>query len=100
MELIVAVVILSVGVLGGGKQNAGGTVDETDYCALARTGKPLAASKTIVIEPASSAPQPAAQPTTTAPLLAPATKEENTVDKAIEDLGKGVGGALKGLFGN
>jgi uncharacterized protein involved in outer membrane biogenesis len=90
-------------VLGGGKpqQDAGGTVDETDYCALALTGKPLVASKTTVIKPAAPAPQPTAKPTTTttAPLPPPPAKEESAVDKTIEDVKKGVGGALKGLFG-
>ncbi len=91
-------------VLGGGKQqqDTGGTVDETDYCALALAGKPLVASKITVIKPAAPAPQPAAQPTTTtnAPLPPPPGKKKGTVDKTIEDISKGVGGALKGLFGN
>jgi len=74
----------------GGDKKPGGqaqSVDDTDYCKLALAGRPLTPA---VAKPttAPAAPQQQ-QPSSTADKL----------DKKLDELGKGIGGALKGLFG-
>ena len=90
------------GLVGLGDKNAPGgqaSVDDTDYCKLALAGgpveraKPAAAGAPAAKTPA-AAPVPSSQP--------PAQKQEGTadkIDKKLDELGKGLGGALKGLFG-
>lgn len=84
------------GLVGGGKDKA--SVDDTDYCKLALAGRPLAPAA------AKTAPRPAPT-TTTAPAAAPPTGQPqpgttaDKIDKKLDKLGKGLGGALKGLFG-
>ena len=84
-----------------GQGGSSGDVDDTDYCKLALAGKPLVRAKTAKppapTEPAaaSSAAEPPAaekQPSPTGTTL-------EKVDRKLEDIGKGLGGALKGLFG-
>jgi uncharacterized protein involved in outer membrane biogenesis len=83
------------GLVGLGDKKAEASVDDTDYCKLALAGGPVERAK-----PAAAAP--AARPSQQAPAQPPAQKREGTadkIDKTLDDLGKGVGGALKGLFG-
>jgi hypothetical protein len=65
----------------------GGGADETDYCALAFAGKPLEPQKKAA---AKSAPAPSGGTTK--------SESSSPVGKA-EDAVKGLGGAVKGLFG-
>ncbi len=84
-----------VGVGGG---NGGTGIDDTDYCKTALAGRTVARAR--------AQPQPAAQTSPSAP--PPATREQETtsgstldkVDKTLDEIGKGIGGAIKGLFGN
>ncbi|MCH8238172.1 MAG: AsmA family protein [Proteobacteria bacterium] len=83
----------------GGKKGQGGSsgdVDDTDYCQLALAGRPLvrakAAKPPTAAEPAAQSPAAEKQPTPTG-----STVEK--VDRKLEEIGKSLGGALKGLFG-
>lgn len=78
------------GLIGGlvGQEATGKSVDETDYCVLALAGKPLTPAKGAA--PA-AAPLPAAGGQPQAPQQQP--------QNPVEDVVKGVGGAIKGLFG-
>jgi len=76
---------------------ASGNIDDTDYCKFALAGRPLARAK--------GKPPPAALPSTSLP---PPTKPrkpssgDSTIDKLdrkLDEIDKGLGDALKGLFG-
>ena len=83
--------------IGGDKKSGGQpqSVDDTDYCKLALAGRPLT--------PAAAKPAPTA--TTSAPVApAPTAPQQpgstaDKIDKKLDEIGKGIGGALKGLFG-
>ncbi|MBI2584944.1 MAG: hypothetical protein HYW28_03590, partial [Rhodospirillales bacterium] len=81
--------------IGGDKKSGGQaqSVDDTDYCKLALAGRPLT--------PAAAKPTPAA--TTTAPAAPQQPQQPSStadkLDKKLDEIGKGIGGALKGLFG-
>jgi uncharacterized protein involved in outer membrane biogenesis len=83
--------------IGGKKDGGGNSLDDTDYCKLALAGKPLVRAK--------SAPQ--ASPKASSSSSLPAAKGQEPasdstlgkVDKKLDEIGKGIGGALKSLFG-
>ena len=86
--------------IGGKKDGAGNSLDDTDYCKLALAGKPLVRAK--------PAPQIPPQATPKASLsTSPSTQSQesasgSTMDKAdkkLDEIGKSLGGALKSLFG-
>jgi hypothetical protein len=87
--------------IGGKKDGGGNSLDDTDYCKLALAGKPLVRAE--------SAPQasPQATPKASPSLSSPATPSRepdsgstmDKVDKKLDEIGKGIGGALKSLFG-
>ena len=81
--------------LGDKKGQAGssGDVDDTDYCKLALAGRPLVRAKAAKPPPAA---EPAAKPASEPPA---AEKQPSPTGKKLEEIGKGLGGALKGLFG-
>ncbi len=79
--------------IGGDNKTSGPaqSVDDTDYCKLALAGQSLT--------PATAKPAPTS---TTPPAAQPQQKPGSTadhLDKKLDELGKGIGGALKGLFG-
>ncbi len=83
---------------GGGGEKSGTSVDDTDYCKMALGGgavvrsaaKPAPASTSSTSS--SSAPPPAEQQQPTSAV--------DKVDKKVDEIGKSIGGAIKGLFGN
>ncbi len=87
-----------IGKLIGGGSKASGGVDETDYCKLALAGQPLVPSKTsskTSTQRSESSQTPAREEETASPTGS--TMEQ--IDKKLDSIGKGIGGALKGLFG-
>ena len=87
--------------VGGGGEKSGASVDDTDYCKMALGGgavvrsaaKPAPASTSPTSSTSSSsAPPPAEQQQPTSAV--------DKVDKKVDDIGKSIGGAIKGLFGN
>ncbi len=84
---------------GGEKESGGGSgnVDDTDYCKLALAGQPRARAKAKQAPPASSS---TSQPPPTEPQK-PSSEDSSAdkLDKKLDEIGKGIGGALKGLFG-
>lgn len=87
-----------IGKLVGGGSKASGGVDETDYCKLALAGRPLIPSKTpskTSTQRSESSEPPAREEKTASPTGS--TMEQ--IDKKLDSIGKGIGGALKGLFG-
>ncbi len=80
--------------IGGKKDGAGNSLDDTDYCKLALAGKPLVQAK-----PASKASAVSSSPATQSQEPASGSTLEK-VDKKLDEIGKGLGGALKSLFGN
>ncbi|MEE8351421.1 MAG: AsmA family protein [Rhodospirillales bacterium] len=94
----------------GGKKDDGtpSDVDNTDYCKLALAGRPLVRDKASAPKSTkTSAPKSTetSTPKSTVTSTSPPTEklEEGStmdnVDKKLDSLGKGLGGALKGLFG-
>jgi len=83
--------------LGVGEKNAGSSLDDTDYCKMALAGNSVVRAK----------PKSKPQPTTTSSSPSPAKSTDqpapgstlDKVDKKLDDIGKGLSGALKGLFG-
>jgi len=86
-----------VGIGGDGKSGGqAASVDDTDYCKLALAGRPL------VPATAKSAPAPAPGETPPAQAQPQQPKPSSAADKLdqkLDEIGKGLGGALKGLFG-
>ena len=85
--------------LGGNKEPGGasGNVDDTDYCKLALAGRALVRAKAKQSPPASSSasqPPPRSPPK---PTLGGSTADK--LDRKLDEIGKGLGGALKGLLG-
>ncbi|HEX9702393.1 MAG TPA: AsmA family protein, partial [Rhodospirillales bacterium] len=82
--------------LGDKKDDAQARIDDTDYCKLALAGGPVRR-----VNPDAARPKPAATPAP-APTTPPAGRKDSTadkIDKKLDEIGKGLGGALKGLFG-
>jgi len=81
--------------VGGKKEGAGNSLDDTDYCKLALAGKPLVRAKSAPKASTSSSPPPPAgqgqEPASGSSM--------DKVDKKLDKIEKGLGGALKGLFG-
>jgi len=90
--------LVAVGSLVGvGDKRGQSSLDDTDYCKLALAGKPVVRTKPKSKPqgtPSSSAPPPAKSPDQPA-----SGSNMDKVDKKLDDIGKGIGGALKGLFG-
>lgn len=87
--------------VGGNKETGGGSgnIDDTDYCQLALAGRPLARAKAK-----QSAPAPASSFTSQPPPTEPQKPSSgdstaDKIDKKLDEIGKSLGGALKGLFG-
>ena len=83
----------------GGKKDQGGSsgdLDDTDYCKLALAGRPLVRAK-------AAKPPPAAEPAVVSPAAekqpSPAGSTMEKMNKKLDKIGKGLGGALKSLFG-
>ena len=84
--------------VGGNKEPGGGSgnVDDTDYCKLALAGRPLVRAKAKQPPDSSSASQlPPTQPQQ--PSSGASTTDK--MDRKLDEIGKGLGGALKGLLG-
>lgn len=79
--------------LGGKKGTSNSAnLDDTDYCKLALAGQPVVRVESKA--KAQSAPPPAKDESKSS-----STKTMDKVDENLNKLGKGLGGALKGLFG-
>ncbi|NQV82891.1 MAG: hypothetical protein HQ494_03630, partial [Rhodospirillales bacterium] len=72
----------------GGKTD---TVDDTDYCKAALAGKSVVRVKSKTNSASSPPPSKSSNPP-------PVTNVEK-IDKTLDDVGKSIGGSLKGLFG-
>lgn len=76
---------------------ASGNIDDTDYCKLALAGRPLARAKA---KPLPAALSSTSQPPPTQPRKP--SSGDSTIDKLdrkLDEIDKGLGDALKGLFG-
>ena len=79
------------------KGGAAGNIDDTDYCKLALAGRPLARAKA---KPPPAALSSTSQPPPTQPRKP--SSGDSTIDKLdrkLDEIDKGLGDALKGLFG-
>ena len=76
---------------------ASGNIDDSDYCKLALAGRPLARAKA---KPLPAALSSTSQPPPTQPRKP--SSSDSTIDKLdrkLDEIDKGLGDALKGLFG-
>ena len=76
---------------------ASGNIDDTDYCKFALAGRPLARAKE---KPPPAALSSTSQPPPTQPRKP--SSGDSTIDKLdrkLDEIDKGLGDALKGLFG-
>jgi uncharacterized protein involved in outer membrane biogenesis len=88
--------------IGVGGEKSGASVDDTDYCKMALGGG------TVVRATAKPTSKPAPAPTPSSSTPPPAEQQLETkpastvekVDKKLDEIGKSIGSALKGLFGN
>ncbi len=86
----------------GGKNEPGGAsgnIDDTDYCKLALAGRPLTRAKAKQPAAASSSTSQPAPPPTEPQKPSSAGSTADKLDRKLDEIGKGLGGALKGLFG-
>lgn len=77
----------------GGKDGSKSTIDDTDYCIPALAGKAVVRSKQKTPQAPSSSSSSSPPPAGNQPASG------STMDKKLDNIGKGIGGALKGLFG-
>ena len=79
------------------KGGASGNIDDTDYCKLALAGRPLARAKA---KPLPAALSSTSQPPPTQPRK-PSSGDSplDKLDRKLDEIDKGLGDALKGLFG-
>lgn len=86
--------------VGIGGDKAGGSrssLDDTDYCKLALAGKAVARAKP---KSKSQSPSSSSSPPPVKSRDQPASDSTlGKVDKKLDDIGKSIGGTLKGLFG-
>ncbi|MDA1089071.1 MAG: AsmA family protein [Proteobacteria bacterium] len=79
--------------VGVGGNKSGASIDETDYCKAALAGQTVVRSK--------AKPKPASTSTSSTPPPPgqPSGSMIDKIDKKADEIGKGIDGALKGLFG-